>query len=277
MIHIVTDSTATVLPEMLESHPNLHIIPMMMCIGGQYVPENETTIDKVIEYSEREKKNVATSQPSTGDFLKVFDSIPESDSILVITLTSAVSGTYSGAVLAARQSKRKNIAVIDSHTTAIGMRQMIQDAFEYIDQGMSFDELKEKMSQAALHMRTTFTIPTLDYLRRGGRLGGAAGLIGSILKIKPIIYINSDNKIDALDKVRTEKKAAARMLKYLEDNMPCKRIGVVHIQNLEGAKALQERVREMCPDVEVTISTGTPVLVAYLGPGLTGLIFESLK
>ena len=103
----------------------------------------------------------------------------------------------------------------------------------------------------------------------------AAGLIGSILRIKPVIYINDENQVDALDKVRTEKKAIARMVKYLEENSPCKRIGIVHIMNLEGAQALQAKVQEMYPDIEVTCSTGTAVLAAYLGPGLVGIIFES--
>lgn len=275
MIHVVTDTTATVLPEMLAQHPNLHVVPMSLCVDGNYVDEDKITIEQVIEFSEREKTAIPTSQPSTGDFLRVFNEIPEEDGIICIHLTSGVSGTVNGARLAARQSGRKNIAVIDSHTTAIGMRQMIQDAMEMIDAQVSFYEMVSRLNDVALHMHTTFTVPTLDYLRRGGRLGKAAGLIGSILRIKPVIYINDENQVDALDKVRTEKKAIARMVKYLEENSPCKRIGIVHIMNLEGAQALQAKVQEMYPDIEVTCSTGTAVLAAYLGPGLVGIIFES--
>ena len=126
-------------------------------------------------------------------------------------------------------------------------------------------------------MRTTFTVDTLDYLRRGGRIGKAAGLIGSILKIKPVIYLNDKNEVDVLAKVRTGKKAAAAMIDYLHKNSPCKRIGIVHLENEEGGRALQAKVQEEYPDVEVTLSTGTPVLASYLGPGLTGIIFESAK
>lgn len=277
MIHIVTDSTATVLPEMLDQNSNLHVIPLQLCVNGEYVDENKATIEEVIDYSEREQKSVPTSQPSTGDFLKVYSGIPEDDDIIVITLTSGVSGTFNGAQLAARQSGRKNIAVIDSHTTAIGMRQMIEDALEMIAKGMSFKDIVSELDAISHRMKTVFTVPTLDYLRRGGRLGRAAGLIGSILRIKPVIYINEENQVDALDKVRTEKKAAARMIKYLEDNSPVKRIGVVHVQNLEGALALREKLVDLYPDVDITVSTGTPVLAAYLGPGLTGIIFESMK
>lgn len=276
MIHIVTDSTATILPEILAKHSNIHMVSLTLCIDGEYVEESKTTIDDVIAYSEREKKSIPTSQPSTGDFLSVFNSIPKEDSIICINLTSAVSGTVNGARLAAKQCNNKNVAVIDSHTTAIGIYHMVQDALEFIDAGMEFNDIVEKLNQVSLKMRSEFTIPTLDYLRRGGRLGKAAGLIGSILKIKPIIYVDETNQLDSLDKVRTEKKAISSMIKYLEENSPCKRIGVVHLQNEEKAKLLKNTLQELYPNIEITVSTGTPVLAAYLGPGLLGIIFESL-
>ena len=157
------------------------------------------------------------------------------------------------------------------------MMEIVEDALEFIDKGLSFEEVGEKLLESASLLRTTFTVPTLDYLRRGGRVGKAAGLIGSILKIKPVIYLNDNNEVDVLAKVRTEKKAAAAMIDYLHKNSPCKRIGIVHIENEEGGRALQARVQEEYPDVEVTLTTGTPVLASYLGPGLTGIIFESAK
>ena len=277
MIHLIVDSTSSISQDMLSKHPNVHVIPLTIQVGDTYVQENEATIEQVIDYSEREKKAVPTSQPSTGDFLSLFASIPAEDPIIVICLTAAVSGTYNGAVLAARQSGRKNISVINSKTTAIGMIEVLQDGLEYIDQGLSFEEVTQKLLEASELTRTCFTVDTLDYLRRGGRIGKAAGLIGSILKIKPVIYLNKNNEVDVLAKVRTTKKAMATMMDFLHENSPCKRIGIVHIENEEGGKALQAKVQEEYPDIEVTLTTGTPVLAAYLGPGLIGIIFESAK
>lgn len=277
MIQLVVDSTAAVPKDFLEQHLNVHVIPLFISVNGEYVPENEATIEQVIDYSESTKKAVPTSQPSTGDFLKMFESLPKEDPVIVICITSGVSGTYNGAVLAARQSGRKDITVINSRTTAIGMMEILEDAMDFIDQGLSFEEISKGLQESASLMRTTFTVPTLDYLRRGGRVGKAAGLIGSILKIKPVIYLNDSNEVDVLAKVRTEKKASAAMIDYLHKNSPCKRIGIVHIENEEGGRALMARVQEEYPDIEVTLSTGTPVLASYLGPGLTGIIFESAK
>lgn len=277
MIQLVVDSTAAIPKDFLEKHANVHVIPLFISVKGEYVPEYEATIEQVIDYSESTKKAVPTSQPSTGDFLKMFETIPKEDPIIVICITSGVSGTYNGAVLAARQSGRKNITVINSRTTAIGMMEIVEDALEFIDQGLSFEEISKALMKSAENMRTTFTVDTLDYLRRGGRIGKAAGLIGSILKIKPVIFLNDKNEVDVLAKVRTSKKATAAMIDYLYANSPCKRIGIVHIENEEGGKALQARVQEEYPDIEVTLSTGTPVLASYLGPGLTGIIFESAK
>lgn len=275
MIHIIVDSTSAMSAEFVESHENLHVIPLFLSMNGEYVTEENITISDVIAYSDANKKAIPTSQPSTGDFLEVIDSIPEEDDIIMICLTTAVSGTYNGAVLAAKQSGRKNISVINSRTTAIGMVQIVQDAYDMIAEGLSFEEISEKLLISADHMRTSFTIPNLDYLRRGGRVGKAAGLIGSILKIRPCIYLNDNNEVDVLAKVRTEKKGITSLLDYLHENSPCKRIGVVHIENIEVGKALQARIQEEYPDVEVTLSTGTPVLACYLGPGLVGIIFES--
>ncbi|MEE3452073.1 DegV family protein [Dialister sp.] len=277
MIHLVVDSTAAIPKDFLDTHKNVRIIPLFISMNGEYVPEYEATIEQVIDYSERTQKAIQTSQPSTGDFIRIFNEIPPEDPIIVICLTSGVSGTYNGAVLAARQSGRKNISVINSRTTAIGMMQIVEDGIEMIEQGLPFEEISTKLLEAADHMRTTFTVDTLDYLRRGGRIGKAAGLIGSILKIKPVIYLNGKNEVDVLAKVRTGKKAAAAMIDYLHENSPCKRIGIVHIENEEGGRALQSRVQAEYPDIEVTLSTGTAVLASYLGPGLTGIIFESAK
>lgn len=274
MIHVIVDSTSGVTEESLAKHKNLHPIPLTLAINGEYVPETEATISQVIEYSEATKKSILTSQPSTGDFLELFDKIPAEDAIIILCITTAVSGTYNGAVLAAKQSKRDQIAVINTRTTAIGILQMAQDALEFIDAGVAFDDLVKKLLDIAERMRTTFTVDSLEYLRRGGRVGKAAGIIGSILKIKPCIYLNKNNEVDVLDKVRTRKKAVASLLNYLHNNSPCKRIGIVHIENIEGAKELQRQVQSEYPDIEVTVTGGTPVLACYLGPGLVGIIFE---
>lgn len=274
MIHVIVDSTSGVTEESLAKHKNLHLIPLTLAINGEYVLETEATVSQVIEYSEATKKSIPTSQPSTGDFLELFDKIPAEDAIIILCITTAVSGTYNGAVLAAKQSKRDQIAVINTRTTAIGILQMAQDALEFIDAGVSFDDLVKKLLDIAECMRTTFTVDSLEYLRRGGRIGKAAGIIGSILKIKPCIYLNKNNEVDVLDKVRTRKKAVASLLNYLHNNSPCKRIGIVHIENIEGAKELQRQVQSEYPDIEVTVTGGSPVLACYLGPGLVGIIFE---
>ncbi len=151
------------------------------------------------------------------------------------------------------------------------------DGLEMIENGASYEEVSKELLEAAERTGLTVTLDTLDYLQRGGRIGRAAGLIGSILKIKPVIYLNENNEVDALAKVRTAKKANQTMLKYLEERAPFKRIGVVHIENEEGGKALHALVQEQYPDIEVTLTLATPVLSAYLGPGLTGVIFECAK
>ena len=166
MIHIIADSTSAIPQEMLSKYSNLHVIPLSLSIKGEYIPENEATIRQVIEYSEKINQAIPTSQPSTGDFLNAFNLIPEKDDIIVLCITTAVSGTYNGAVLAAKQSGRGNISVINTKTTAVGMLQMVQDALEFIESGNSFAEITDKLTEVAEHMRTTFTVATAFFLVR---------------------------------------------------------------------------------------------------------------
>ncbi len=277
MIHLILDSTSGVSEDFLRQHPNVHMIPLTIEIGDEYVPENKATIKAVIDRSETTKKSVPTSQPSTGDFLKMFAEIPAEDPIIMLCICATISGTYNGALLAARQSGRKNITVVNTKTTAIGMIHLALDGLELIEKGASCEEVAKELLEASERTGLTVALDTLDYIQRGGRIGRAAGLIGSILKIKPVIYLDTNNEVNALAKVRTAKKANQTMLKYLEERAPFKRIGVVHIENEEGGKALHALVQEQYPDIEVTLTLATPVLSAYLGPGLTGVIFECAK
>ncbi len=277
MIHIVSDSTAVLSPEFLRAHPNVHVVPLTISYEGEYRAESEVSVEQVIEYCEREKQNLTTSQPSTGDWLKVFAEIPAADPILVLCITPAVSGTYGGAQLAVRQSGRENIVAVNSRTTAIGMVQLIEDALEWIEEGLCFEEISANLQDAASRMRTCVMLDTIEYLRRGGRIGRATGFIGSILKIKPIIYLTDDDAVDALEKVRTQKKGFSVILNYLKENAPLKRIGIVHVVNEEGGRDFMELVKAEFPDVPITLSTANSVLAAYLGPGLVGAIFERAK
>lgn len=274
MIHFILDSTSGVSKDILDKYPQIHKVPLYMFVDGEYRDESEFTIDDVIEYSEREKKAIQTSQPSTGDYMKLFESIPQDDEIIIIALSVAVSGTYNGAVLAARQSGRKKIAVINSRSTAIGMIHLLRDGLEMVEQGLPFEKVVEGLQDGASRIRTTFTMESIEYLRRGGRVGKADGLIGSILKIRPVIYLTDEDEVDALAKVRTQKKGIEAVVNYLHEQSPCKRIGVVHIKNLDVANALRDRLSKEYPDIDITVSTGTPVLTCYLGPGLVGIIFE---
>ena len=106
MIHLILDSTSGVGADFLALHPNVHCISLTIEMGENYVPESEATIKAVIDYSEATKKSVPTSQPSTGDFLKLFSDIPAEDPIIVLCICSTISGTYNGARFAARAAAR---------------------------------------------------------------------------------------------------------------------------------------------------------------------------
>lgn len=273
MIHVITDSTAGITKEYLAQHENLHVIPLYISLGGDFVPEYDLTVKDVIDYVESTDKVPLTSQPSVGELMEIVNTIPKDAGIIMFSITGGVSGTGQTMEAVAKQCKRSNVVAIDSMTTEQGMQFLIEDALTMDKEGKSFDEIVTSLHKSIKNMRTMFVPGTLEYLRRGGRIGHAASLIGAILQIKPIIYINAQNEVDVLDKVRTAKKGYAYMIKEALKR-PVRKIGVPHLFAEKEAEKVRDTLQEALPGMPIRITTGTPALSCHLGPGLVSIMVE---
>ena len=273
MIHIICDTTACLRDEFVERHDNLHMIPLHIALGGgESVDDNSISTKEVFESYEATKIQPLTSQPSIGEWLQLINSIPEEDPIIIITLTQIVSGTAQTARVAAKQSKRKQIAVIDSHSTNGGMQILVEEALAMIAEGKDFDTIVAQLHENIANSITMFVPTDLKYLQRGGRIGKVASLVGSILQIRPILYLESD-AIGILDKVRTTKRAMQKM-KEKAMSRPVKRLHVATILADELGYQFKKELESELPDVTITHSEGSPVLASHLGPQLVGMMVE---
>lgn len=272
-IHVVIDSTANVPAEMLVRHCNLHVVPLKVLMGGEEWSENELSCGALFTLAKERKVHPKTSQPAPGAFAKVFQPVAAVGcEIIVITIAGQLSGTVQSARTAVTMVTGTRIAVIDSGTTAMGMYKMAELALQMASAGADFADIVRRLERMADATHTMFIVDTLEYLHKGGRIGGAAALFGTILQIKPILYL-AEGRVSVLDKVRTRPRALARMIDELKRYKKLSYVGIAYMENQTEAERLVDEVRGLFPEAEVFASSLGSVLGAHLGPGVVGIIY----
>jgi DegV family protein with EDD domain len=214
-----------------------------------------------------------TSQPSIGDFLAVYEPLlARGDEIVSIHLAGGMSGTVGAAEQAREQLGRdmERVHVIDSATACGGQGLVLLAAAAAAHAGATAEAVAERARRARSELRMWFAIDTLEYLRRGGRIGGAQAWLGGALKIKPILTVESE--ITPVERVRTSRRAFDRMAELLAGRASDGADGwmVQHIQAPAQAEALVARGKELFGCDPVTVSEIGPVIGAHVGPGLLG-------
>lgn len=273
-VHVILDSTANVPPQLLEKWRNLHVVPLTVLLNNRQINESELSAADLFTLIQETGDHPKTSQPAPGDFAALFSTIHNGgDSAVVITLSGSLSGTVQSAKMAAQMVGSKNIFVVDSGTTAIGMVQMAEQALTLAAAGAEAGCIAAEIEKMAGLTHTMFVPGTLEYLHKGGRIGGAAAVFGAILQIRPILYL-VEGKVAVLDKVRTRTRAVARMTEELKKYSDFAYISVVTIEAKEEAFILQQQIQQLYPQTPVLLGEGGSVLASHLGPGLVGLIFQ---
>lgn len=220
----MTDSTAY-LPRRFREQYQVEVVSLLVNFESVSFPEEEIYGDYDPFYARlsRASSLPTTSQPSIGDFLQAYERLGGSvDSIISIHITEGISGTVKSAQAAARMLPGLDITVIDSRKTSIGLYMVVEAAAQAVAAGLEKEEVLAIICYVVEHSLVLFTLDTLEYLRRGGRIGGAASLIGNLLQIKPILFFNpgKNNIIDLYDKVRTREKALRRILEEMQKTAP---------------------------------------------------------
>jgi DegV family protein with EDD domain len=274
---IVCDTTAY-LPRELVDECGVHLVSLYVTLDGETRPEAEITdYPAFYEQLRQSAEGATTSQPSVGDFLSVYEPLlAEGAEIVSIHLSAGISGTCESA----RQARQRlidegkggdRIHVYDSRSGCGGMGLLVLAASRAARVGQSAVEVLERVQRGRESLRMWFAIDTLEYLRKGGRIGAAQAWLGTTLRIKPILTL--DEEITPIERVRTRRRALERMVDFARERKDVGADGwvVQYIVDSEAARNLVEHCRSIFESEPVFVSEIGPVIGAHVGPGLLGV------
>ncbi|MCZ8511437.1 DegV family protein [Paenibacillus filicis] len=271
-VRVVTDSTAD-LPADLRAKLGIALVPLKVNFGTEsYRDGIDMNPDEFYAKLASSAELPKTSQPSPTEFQEVYERLAEQGEgpIISIHLGSNFSGTYQSAVLAKSMVEDKaDVTVVDSLTASFGIGAMAIAAAEASMQGKSKDEILGLIAEVRQAMRIYFLVDTLEYLQKGGRIGRAAALVGSLLNIKPILSISDDGYVASVDKVRGQKKAMNRILELLQQEFAGKPIHLALAYSTDKTTA-QELEALIAGHFEIRSVQYThlgPVIGTHVGPG----------
>jgi len=273
-IRIVTDSTTDLPRELLEQY-RVEVVPLTVYVDGATYLDSVTI--QPIEFMH--KMSVArelpkTSQPSIGSFAEVYDRLgADGSTVISIHMTSGMSGTYQAARAAAELSS-SNVLVVDSRMISQALGFQVTEAARLAAEGASPDSILLRLQSVCERTRLYVVVDTLVNLIRGGRIGKAAGLIGTMLSIKPIAMLK-EGVYSPIAKVRTTSQVVRTLMEHFREDTQhrvIRGIGISHADNLPLAARLKQALAEWT-DVPVRICPATPVITTHTGPGAIGFMF----
>ncbi|MGC4980636.1 MULTISPECIES: DegV family protein [unclassified Streptomyces] len=273
-VAIVTDSTAYLPPRTMERH-GITSVPLTVVLGDQALEEGTEISARSLALALQKRRPVTTSRPSPETFAATYRQVAESGAtgIVSLHLSSEFSGTYDAAVLAARDAPVP-VRVVDTGMVAMALGFCALAAADAAEAGGSVDDAVTAAEKRAAGMSAHFYVDTLDYLRRGGRIGAAQALLGSALAVKPLLQLR-DGRIELLEKVRTSSKAIARLEEIVVDRAGSAQVDIAvhHLAAPERASALADRLRARVPGLaELHVSEVGAVIGAHTGPGLLAAV-----
>ena len=274
-IALITDSTANFNKDLVEEY-GLHVIPLNIHWSDDtYLDGVDITTDQFYKRLAKDSDLPTTSQPSMKAFLDLFNSLADTgkfDGILTILISSGISGTVDSALSAAQEFDRLPLKIVDSKTTTGGLALIVLAAVKALQEGGSVDSVAEKVGALTESTNTTFAVDTLKYLHKGGRIGGASRLLGTLLNFKPILYLNDDGKVDALERVRTRKKVLERMVQIAQTQSGGKpvNVSVFHASDPDVGAQFATMLKDSVVCNAVHIFELSPVIGTHTGPGTFG-------
>jgi fatty acid kinase fatty acid binding subunit len=274
---VVLDSTAD-FPDAPQRYPNFRVVPLYVQFGtGSYRDYVDITPDRFYEQLRDEATPPTTSQPTPADFLVVFEELSAKyERIVTLTLSSTLSGTYGSAQAAAALLGGDKVRVIDSRTVSASLALLALGVQNRLELGTTEAEIDAFIERYQTRHHLLFTVNTLEYLAKGGRIGRAAAFAGNLLNVKPILAIR-DGEVIPVKRVRGNHKAFAEFRDEFvstSTDSPNLKIGIAHAAAPERLRALRELVEHERPHAQVEIATTLGAVVgAHAGPGTVGFFW----
>jgi DegV family protein with EDD domain len=274
-VAIVTDSTAH-LPEGFADRHAVRVVPLRVLVDGRAVLDGVDIGPEELAAAFANRLTVSTSRANPDEFIPVYRQLLDDGAAGVVSvhLSRELSGTWDSARLAALEVDAERVRVVDSRTTVMGLGFAVLRAADAAAGGASVDEVEEVALRAAAGTHTFFMLETLEYLRRGGRIGAGAALLGTALAVKPLLYVDN-GRIVPLEKVRTTGRAMARLVDVAvaaagDDAV---QLAVHHLAAPDRAAELANRLDERLPrSPGCVVSEVGAVIGAHTGPGMLGVV-----
>ena len=277
-VKIVTDSLSDIV-DGVSDELGITVVPLYVRFGEKvYRDRIEITTDEFYHRLVNDDVLPTTTQPSPGDFLEVFNKLAkETDEILVITVSSKLSGTYQSALQAKSMVEGKcRIEVVDSETIIMGLGLIVLSVAKAARDGADLDELVELARGAMPRSHAIMSFDTLKYLAKGGRIGRAQGLLGSLLSFKPILTVK-EGVVSPVTKVRTKAAGMDYLCNFVAGFPKIEELAVEFATTPEDAEELLKRVSTFFPEERIYRSTVSPVIGTYTGPNVLSVSVLTAK
>jgi DegV family protein with EDD domain len=272
---IVLDSTAD-FPDAQERFPNWRVVPLYVRFGADsYRDYVDIGPAEFYERLRTAEELPTTSQPTPQDFAAAYEELAGLERVLVLTVSAKLSGTYASAQQAADETGGR-VRVIDTATASAAIAMLGMAIRRRLEKGTTDEEIDELAARFKRDTGLVFTLDTLEYLAKGGRIGRAAGWAGQLLNIKPILTL-ADGEVLPLKRVRGNRKAIQEFANAFRDatiDGPGLRVGIAHAEAPDRMTALEKLVRDVRPHAQIEVATTLgPVVGTHAGPGTVGLFW----
>jgi DegV family protein with EDD domain len=277
-IAIVTDSTAYIPQELVDQY-QIHVAPQILIWGeDSFLDGVDMFPDEFYEKLKKSDQLPTTSQATVASFHKIYEPlVAQGKQILTIVISEKLSGTLQSARQAKAMFPDATIALVDSRSASMELGFQVLAAARAAEAGKPFQEVVDLAERSKQHTGVFFVVDTLEFLHKGGRIGGAARLFGTAINLKPILHI-SDGQVESFEKIRTKAKAYARLLDVLDERLsgkPNLRIATLHAAAEGDAKHLLEEAAKRLSPIETIVSQVSPVVGTHVGPGTVGLAYST--
>ena len=276
-VAIVSDSSAYIPKEYVDQY-NLSIVPLTVNWQGKsYYDGVDIQATEFYQQLAESKEMATTSQVTVGQFLEVFTKLlDEGKDVFYMGISTGLSATCDSAVQAKKElGDPKNLIIMDTRIVSMALTLMVIEVARAAEKGATLDECYQLALDAYPRIGVYFTVSTLEYLHRGGRINSAKRLLGSVLNLKPIMMIR-DGKIELVESVRSQKKALNRMIELIEKDIAGRkpvRLGPFHALAFDEMVAMEEIAIERLHPIEVIRSEVSPVIGSHVGPGTVSMAY----
>lgn len=270
-VGVLTDSTAD-LPADVHDRADLTVVPLLVNWDSQSYRDGIDLTNREFYRRLRTSKSLPkTGAPSLAAFETAFrEGLERHDELVSVNLASKLSGTFDVARKAAENIDPKRITVVDSGTVSVGLGWLAEMAVTWAAEGATAGEIVPRLQETATRIRLIAVVETLEYLQRGGRIGRAAALAGTLLSVKPVISINF-GEVAPLERVRTTNAALRRLVELVVKAGPIERLGAVDADAAENAQLVENQLRAHFPDRLIDRAELGPVVGTHGGPGVVGV------